>query len=77
MNLRLKQSPGMAESMSAALKLMENRRIFTESPCRNSHTGTTDTAELQAAWERKMIGLKRGSVELTSHQEEWDKNAEM
>ena len=23
-----------------------------------------------------MIGLKRGSVELSSHQEEWDKNAE-
>ena len=31
-------------------KLMEDRRIFTGSPCRNSHTGTRDTAELQAAW---------------------------
>ena len=63
--------------MSAALKLMENRRIFTGSPCRNSHTGTRDTAELQAAWGgERMIGLKRGSVKLISHQEEWDKNAE-
>ena len=25
---------------------------------------------------RKMIGLKRGSVELSFHQKEWDKNAE-
>ena len=62
--------------MNAALKLMENRRIFTGSPCRNSHTGTRDTAELQAAWGRRMIGLKRGSVKLISHQDEWDINAE-
>ena len=34
-------------------KLMENRRIFTGSPCRNSHTGTRDTAEPQAAWGEK------------------------
>ena len=33
--------------MSAALKLMENRQIFIELLCRNSHTGTTDTAEPQ------------------------------
>lgn len=39
----------MEASMSAALKWMENRRIFTGSPW-NSHTGTRDTAELQAAW---------------------------
>ncbi len=31
--------------MSAALKLMENRRIFIESLCRNSHTGITGMAE--------------------------------
>ena len=63
MNLRLKQSSGMAESMSAALKLMENRRIFTGSPCRNSHTGTTDTAELQAAWGKndRIKKRKRGA----------------
>ena len=35
----------MAESISAALKWMENRRIFIESLCRNSHTGIMDTAE--------------------------------
>ncbi len=39
--------------MNAALKLMENRRIFTGLPCRNRHTGITDTAELQAAWREK------------------------
>ena len=45
MNLRLKQSSGMEESMNAALKLRENRRIFTGLIWRNSHIGTSGTAE--------------------------------
>lgn len=62
--------------MSVALNLTESGRIFIELLYRNNHIGTTGAAEPKAAWGGNMIGLKRGSVELFSHQEEWNKNAE-